>query len=347
MARGIVRAAAYLPRYSDGVRRLRGWDEDPVTLAAAALERAGRTGPVGPEATVRLVGETAGLGAAELASLLGSPVRLAPPERPGEGLRSVLEAATSGRGPEWVVVVAATPTEARAAPSPPPGDGAAALLIDDRPDAVPLPLVPSSGATDAPLAALFGSPRASPWVGDWSADPSHSVATSARHPPLDRPTEAVSQGAFVPAPRDEESRSARWRFVADRCGGCGALTFPPRGRCRGCRSTDRLRPEPLPLDRGTVVASTWIGSGGQPTEFDPQVDASGGYGVVLAELVDGVRVTLAATDAEPGELRVGARVDTGLRRLYSIEGSWRYGRKALPSASLPQRVAPSSHGGAR
>lgn len=79
-----------------------------------------------------------------------------------------------------------------------------------------------------------------------------------------------------------------------------------------------------------MVASTVIGPGGQPTEFDDQVAGSGAYGVVLVDLLPGVRVTLQVTDAKPGELPIGSRVATRLRRLYPMEGEWRYGRKAIP-----------------
>jgi uncharacterized OB-fold protein len=79
-----------------------------------------------------------------------------------------------------------------------------------------------------------------------------------------------------------------------------------------------------------VVAATVIGKGGQPTEFDPQVEALGGYGVVLAEFEPGVRLTLQVTDASPADVRIGDRVGTRLRRLYPMEGEWRYGRKAVP-----------------
>jgi uncharacterized OB-fold protein len=62
---------------------------------------------------------------------------------------------------------------------------------------------------------------------------------------------------------------------------------------------------------------------------------SGPYGVVLAELVPGVRATLQVADARPADVRVGSRVDTVLRRLYAIEGAWRYGRKAVPASGTP------------
>jgi hypothetical protein len=89
------------------------------------------------------------------------------------------------------------------------------------------------------------------------------------------------------------------------------------------------------LDGGTVVATTWIGPGGQPTEFDPQVEATGPYGVVLAEFSPGVRATLQLTDADRGEVGLWDRIGTRLRRSYSMDGEWRYGRKAVPLRPRP------------
>jgi hydroxymethylglutaryl-CoA synthase len=168
-------------------------------------------------------------------------------------------------------------------------------------------------------------------VGDWNEDPAQGRSLTSDVPASGPPEYSVSQGAFVPAPRYEESRPSRWGFVAERCPSCSHRTFPARGRCRGCGEASGLRQEPLPLHGATVVASTWIGPGGQPTEFDGQVEATGPYGVVLAEIAPDVRVTLQVADARPADVRVGAKVDTVLRRLYPIEGAWRYGRKAVPA----------------
>lgn len=79
------------------------------------------------------------------------------------------------------------------------------------------------------------------------------------------------------------------------------------------------------------MAITTISPGGQPTEFDAQVEASGPYEVALVELVGGTRVTLQVADGRPGDLAVGDPVNTVLRRLYPMEGEWRYGRKAVPA----------------
>ncbi len=106
--------------------------------------------------------------------------------------------------------------------------------------------------------------------------------------------------------------------------------LPSPGTLPILRSGGPTFPRDPPRDGAVVVAATVIGKGGQPTEFDPQVDALGSYGVVLAEFAPGVRLTLQVTDSAPDGVRIGDRVGTRLRRLYPMEGEWRYGRKAVP-----------------
>lgn len=140
----------------------------------------------------------------------------------------------------------------------------------------------------------------------------------------------VSQGAYIPRARYAETLPSRWRFIAEKCPSCGALTFPARGRCRGCGHASELSSVPLPLEGGRVLALTTIGPGGQPTEFDPIVETVGGYQVAIVELAPGCRATLQVTDSRDEELAIGDPVSTRLRRLYPMEGEWRYGRKVVP-----------------
>jgi uncharacterized OB-fold protein len=339
--------ASYLPSGRvAGVPRA-GWDEDAFTLAVAAFERLAGTG-TGPEtpARVLLLGPFPSSTEANLVRFFGSPVAI---ERTGTGAAG-LEAAA--RALE------------RASPASADVLLLAAEVVADRPDTV---RPDGADDPDGAVAAWVGAPTGSPasfglssssgsspirpfrelrgslppgergrWVGDWDVPVSTSAAASGAlrtRTTLVGPG-PVSQGAYVPLARYEENLPSRWRFAADSCAACGAISFPVRSRCRKCGRSEGLSRTYLPRDGGLVMATTTIGSGGQPTEFDEQVSAGGPYEVALVELVPEVRVTLQATDVTPGQLRIGDRVGTSLRRLYPMEGEWRYGRKALRA---PQR----------
>jgi uncharacterized OB-fold protein len=170
------------------------------------------------------------------------------------------------------------------------------------------------------------------WLGAFGDAPGPDVMIPAEvwRRSFDRPTQSVSEGAYVPRARYLENLPSRWKFEASRCSACGAYALPPRPICPRCHAAKGIVSERLPHDGGTIVASTVIGSGGQPTEFDSQVELTGAYQVVLVEVAPGIRVTLQVSDALPGSLEIGSQVGTRLRRLYAMEGEWRYGRKAVP-----------------
>jgi uncharacterized OB-fold protein len=343
--RGIVRAAAYLPRGTSDGCRVVARDEDEFTLAAAALERLAEHDEDDPmPVRLLLVGARSTDTEVNLARFWGAPLRI---ERfPGgfEGLRSALAATVDPvLGSDPVVVVGVDlPSRGTAGSSPPFSDAGVALEVgvDGAVDPKSIAASPT-GAGLSTTAALFAHARAfvdaprGTWVGDWGANPREGPTRVAEPPETESGTAAgpVSQGAYVPHARYLESLPSRWTFAADTCAGCGALTFPARGRCRQCDRRDGLRTVHLPRDGGEVVASTRIGPGGQPTEFDDQVAASGPYGVVLVDLAPGVRATLSVTDSPDGTIAIGSRVATALRRLYRMEGEWRYGRKAMPRST--------------
>ncbi|MCI4346000.1 MAG: hypothetical protein L3K07_04535 [Thermoplasmata archaeon] len=160
-----------------------------------------------------------------------------------------------------------------------------------------------------------------------SASPAHLANPQAAGGEVDLGT--VSEGAYLPLATYLEDLPSRWRFEAERCAACNGLSFPARGRCKRCGRLDGLSRERLGRDGGTVEAVTTVRPGAQPSEFDFQVQRSGAYDVVLARLHPDVRVTLQVTDATAGSARIGMTVNTRLRRLYPMEGAWRYGRKAL------------------
>ena len=84
--------------------------------------------------------------------------------------------------------------------------------------------------------------------------------------------------------------------------------------------------------------------GAQPTEFDLSVRELGPYEVVIARAAPTVRITLQLADGAAGAVRIGDRIDTRLRRLFPMEGEWRYGRKAVapPSREHPDGSGPTT-----
>lgn len=343
--RGIARAAAYVPASPKEGVGVAARDEDGFTVAATALERL-EDDPrrLAPPTRLLLVGDLPESADTDLVRFLGFPIRV---ERLGKGragLRAAVDAAADAvHGTDPVLVVAVDLPSASEG-SPPTGkshrsDAGVALRVGEQ--ATPPPQLDPDGAagddgsTTAPLLRL-GRERVGlapgAWVGDFSATPDPGRGDGTLR--LRRPTLAwdgpVSQGAYIPRPRYLENLPSRWRFAAEKCGSCGAVDFPPRGQCRQCGAVEGLVAVRLPHDGGEVVAVTTIGPGGQPTEFDEQVEMTGPYGVVIVELVPGARVTLQVADARPGEIAIGSRVGTRLRRLYPMEGEWRYGRKAVP-----------------
>lgn len=337
--RTLLRAAAYRAAgWADG-RAVPARDEDAFTILATALERAldGHDRAELP-LEVDLVGEVPTSVEAELPAITGSSVRVLRSAGTARGLSDALARAHEGQeGPSLVVAVEVPPVSAETEAH----DAAGVAFLFGESEAVgranPLAVDPDEESAVRAAVSLARAERTggseTAWVGDWEARerplrrPVGAVATATAAEPR---TDLVSQGAYVPRARYRENLPSRWRFLADRCPDCRTVTFPARGRCRRCGRTEGLIRLALPRDDALVVATTVIGSGGQPTEFDPQVEALGPYEVVLAEIAPGARVTLQLTDAVPGEVRIGDRVDTLLRRLYPLEGEWRYGRKAVP-----------------
>ncbi len=335
--RGMIRAAAYVPVGSVDGRPTAGADEDGFTMATTAIERLGSGGVIG---RLQLVGDLPSTAESDLSRFLGSPVRS---ERFGAGeagwdaaARAALDPA---RGSEEILIVAVD-LAANGSPGDRPScpDAAVSIRVGERPklalgDVRPGPSREGPSAT-APMfrAANEGRPvDPELWVGDWDPKPTRPRPGGGTRPTL-RPNEPVSQGAYVPHPRYLENLPSRWWFAAEKCSACGTVTFPSRGRCRKCGAREGLESVRLPRDGGKVIAATVIGPGGQPTEFDAQVESTGPYGVVLVEIAPGARVTLQVSDALPGALAIGDTVATGLRRIYAMEGEWRYGRKAVPRA---------------
>jgi uncharacterized OB-fold protein len=341
--RRIVRAAAYRPIWTEGGRRVGGPDEDRFTFLAAALEAATEGGFTDSRPVAVHVLGTDPSPPGSFAALLGRPAEVVADASSRPSLQQALSTGRDGDGPLVIVTTGSVDDEGGAEGSPSAGVASLAIYLDDRNspaagEGIPLDAFPSDGS---PVLAAFAAWRKTRrgandprWVGDWNGG-SRDVRPLPPQKSDEEPLGRVSQGAYLPPARYEESLPSRWGFLADRCGACGFTTFPQSGRCRGCGRSDRLSPVPLPKGGGRVLAETWIGSGGQPTEFDPEVERAGPYGVVLVELAPGLRATLMVADADRGSVPIGSTVVTQLRRLYALEGAWRYGRKAIPTVPRP------------
>jgi uncharacterized protein len=173
------------------------------------------------------------------------------------------------------------------------------------------------------------------WSGAWAdPGPGRPIAGLSEPSTLDH----RSEGAYVPFPTYLENLPSRWRLAADRCESCSRLSFPARRRCQHCGEARKLTPVELARHGLVVEATTTVSPGAQPSEFDDAVTAAGAYDVVLARIAEGVRVTLQVADVPTGTVRIGDRVSGVLRRLYPMEGEWRYGLKAVPDATRPPPV---------
>ncbi len=117
--------------------------------------------------------------------------------------------------------------------------------------------------------------------------------------PAGQPWSEASQGAYV----------SRETYDADPVARYGARAMGP----------------------GTVESITTI-EAGPPGEFARQHEAAGPYDVAIValEAPAGKRV-IAQCAIPPGELAIGDRVVPVLRRLFSMEGQWRYALKLGPA----------------
>jgi uncharacterized OB-fold protein len=130
----------------------------------------------------------------------------------------------------------------------------------------------------------------------------------------------------MPSPRYWREVPSRYRLEANRCAGCGAVTFPARRVCPSCRGE---KFESLALSpRGTVVTATVVHA--PPPEF--QMEAP--YAMAIVETPEGARLMVQVADCEPGEVEPGTEVDLEFRRIRKEGkgGILCYGHKAVPHA---------------
>jgi 3-hydroxy-3-methylglutaryl CoA synthase/uncharacterized OB-fold protein len=112
------------------------------------------------------------------------------------------------------------------------------------------------------------------------------------------------------------------RLYGSRCEECGLVQYPQARVCIGCRSQDRTVEHRL-VRRGTVFTFTL-------DHLAASLESP--MAMVVVDLDGGGRVYLQSTDAAPGEVGVGTRVELTYRRLHEGGGNRNYFWKARPLA---------------
>ena len=135
--------------------------------------------------------------------------------------------------------------------------------------------------------------------------------------------------AHVSVPMYWRTIPQRYKMMGQKCRKCGSVNFPPKGVCKYCNESSDFDEVKL-SGKGIVHTFVLIGAGGAPPEFAEQEKAGGSYPVAIVELEEGPKVIGQIADADLKSVKIGMRVTTELRKVYSEEGVIRYGFKFVP-----------------
>ncbi len=115
----------------------------------------------------------------------------------------------------------------------------------------------------------------------------------------------------------------RYRLEALKCKNCGYIAFPPREICPECRNTDFEKT--VLSDKGKIISYTVIRVA--PKQFSFQSP----YPVAIIELEGGGRITAQIADANPEDVKIGAKVRIVFRKIQEEgkDGIICYGYKAV------------------
>lgn len=102
----------------------------------------------------------------------------------------------------------------------------------------------------------------------------------------------------------------RYNLIANKCGSCGKVYFPPREACPYCRRKSIGKMKELKLGgHGTVLTYTIIHSA--PEYFEGQVP----YPIAIIQLDEGPKVTAQIVDCKVDDVKIGMKVQSTFRKI--------------------------------
>ena len=128
-------------------------------------------------------------------------------------------------------------------------------------------------------------------------------------------------------PRYWREIQQRYNLVANKCGSCNRVYFPPRELCPYCRRESLGKMEKLKLSgKGEILSYTIIHVG--PDDFEEQVP----YPVAIIQLDEGPKLTAQIVDYNIDDLHIGMKVESVFRKIQEdgSTGAIYYGYKFKP-----------------
>ena len=134
----------------------------------------------------------------------------------------------------------------------------------------------------------------------------------------------MAEGAV---PRFWREIPQRYNLIADQCGNCNKVYFPPREVCPYCRRESMGKMKELKLKgEGKVVTYTIIHTA--PEHFEGQAP----YPIVIIALDEGPKITAQLVDCEIDDVKIGMKVKLTFRKIQEdgYIGAIHYGYKFKP-----------------